>query len=139
MPRGRKITAVARSEAHLYLGKAEQFLDEGHAAVAAARNDAAMLSAVHAAISASDAATVALSGLRSADSDHVRAADLLEEVAADSEAVRVRARQLRTLLAKKNVVEYESRRASAKEAAESVIRASKLVDWAREVVARAKV
>jgi hypothetical protein len=38
------------------------------------------------------------------------------------------------LLAKKNVVEYESRRASVKEASEAVKRADRLVDWATETV-----
>ena len=44
------------------------------------------------------------------------------------------ARQLRALLARKNAGEYESRRATAKEAADAVARATRLVEWARGVV-----
>lgn len=97
-----------------------------------------MLTAIHAAISASDAVTVALAGRRSADPDHQRAADLLEEVASGSEEIRTRVRQIRALLAKKNVVEYESRRATSSEAGESVRRAERIVAWAGELIDRAK-
>lgn len=138
MARGKSVS-VARAEARLYAGKARQFLDEALAALEESRFDAALLNAIHAAISASDAVTVALAGRRSADPDHQRAADLLEEVAGRSEAIKTRARQLRTLLAKKNVVEYESRRTTAKEGKEAVDRATRLVDWADETVRRARV
>lgn len=97
-----------------------------------------MLTAIHAAISASDAVTVALAGRRSADPDHQRAADLLEEVASGSEEIRTRVRQIRALLAQKNVVEYESRRATSSEAGESVRRAERIVAWAGELIDRAK-
>jgi HEPN domain-containing protein len=133
----RKTVATARAEAHLYLGKARQFLEESRLAAAADRSDACLLNAVHAAISAVDAATTALAGRRSADPDHTRAADLLEEIAGPSDQIRTRVTQLRMLLGKKNAVEYESRRASAKEAAEALDRATRLVDWAGEVVRRA--
>jgi HEPN domain-containing protein len=139
VPRPGKVVAVARGEARLYLGKAGQFLAEARSAVKESRFDASLLNAIHAAISAADSVTVALSGRRSADPDHQRAADLLEEVAARSEAIKTKARQLRMLLAKKNVVEYESRRATAKEASDAVDRAARLVEWAEETVTRAKV
>jgi predicted ATPase len=73
--------AVARREARMYLRKAGQFLEEAHEAVAAERHDASLLNAIHVAISAADAVTVVLAGRRSADPDHQRAADLLEEMA----------------------------------------------------------
>jgi hypothetical protein len=139
MPDRRKTVAVPRAEARLYLGKAEQFVEEGLSALERSRHDAAMLNAIHAAISGSDAVTAALAERRSADPDHQRAVDLLEEVAGGSEEIRARVRQVRMLLAKKNVVEYESRRATAKEATESVQRAERFVAWARQVVDRARV
>jgi len=46
---------------------------------------------------------------------------------------------LRALLAKKNRAEYESRRASTAEAKEAVARADRLVQWAEEIVKRAKI
>lgn len=97
-----------------------------------------MLNAIHAAISAADAVAVALSGRRSADPDHQRAVDFLEEVGRGSEPIGARVKQLRALLSQKNYVEYESRRATAKEAAEAVARAVRIVEWARETIRRAK-
>lgn len=121
------------------MGKAEQFFDEARIALEAGRHDACMLGAVHAAISAVDAVTVALLGRRSADPDHRRAADLLEQVALDSPEFRSRVRQLRELLARKNIVEYESRRATAREATDATRRSERLVTWARETVSRARI
>jgi hypothetical protein len=136
--RGKTVPA-SRAEARLYLAKAQQFLEEAGAALQGARNDAVMLNAIHAAIGASDAVTTALAGLRSADPDHQRAADLLEEVAAGSTEIKTRARQMRQLLARKNIVEYESRRATAREARDALQRAARFVGWAEETVRSAKV
>ncbi|MGA8924214.1 MAG: HEPN domain-containing protein, partial [Candidatus Dormiibacterota bacterium] len=129
---------VRRGEARLYLDKAIQFIEQARSGLDADRNDAALLDAIHAAISGTDAATIALAGVRSTDPDHQRAADLLAEVAGSAPENRERVRQLRTLLARKNTVEYESRKASVKDARDGVERASRIVDWAKEVLAKAR-
>jgi HEPN domain-containing protein len=139
MVRRPKTVSVSRAESGLYLAKAEQFSAEAGAALDGSRNDAAMLNAIHAAISAVDAVTAALAGLRSADPDHQRAIDLLEEVASGSDEIKTRVRQVRRLLARKNVVEYESRRATAKEARDAVERARRIVAWAAVTVRRARI
>ena len=41
------------------------------------------------------------------------------------------------LIAKKSVVEYESRQASSREASEAVIRAARFVHWASQTVENA--
>ena len=138
MARGAKTVSASRGEASLYLGKAEQFVEAAQVALKNSRHDAGMLNAIHAAISAADAVAVALSGRRSSDPDHQRAVDLLEEVGGKSESVIARVRQLRALLARKNQVEYESRRATSREATEAVARAVRIVEWASETVGRAK-
>lgn len=130
----RKTVAAPRSEARLYLAKAKQFSAEAISAKEQLRDDAAMLNAVHAAISATDALCVALVGRRSSEPDHQRAADLLQEIGGRSSAITSNVKQLRTLLAKKNVVEYESRQATAKEAAEAVKRADRFVHWAAQTI-----
>jgi len=134
----RKTVATRRSEARLYLAKAKQFSAEATAAMNGSRNDAAMLNAVHAAISATDAVCVALAGRRSTDSDHQRAADLLQEIGGTSRDVTNSVKQVRMLLAKKNVVEYESRQASAREASEVVKRADRFVEWASRTIEAAR-
>ena len=129
---------MPRSEATSYLAKADEFLAAATAAAADAKHDAAMLNAIHAAISATDAVTVNLAGVRSSDPDHLRAVDLLVEVGRGSAAVAARARQLRQLLERKNEVEYRSRRARGSEAADALKRASRLLAWAHDVVVGAK-
>jgi HEPN domain-containing protein len=138
MARRAKTVTVRRTEASLYLGKAGQFVDAAQRALDVRQYDAGMLDAIHAAITAADAVAIALSGRRSADPDHQRAVDFLEEVGRGSESIGTRIKQLRDLLSKKTPVEYESRRATAKEAADAVARAVRIVEWARETVRRAK-
>lgn len=60
-------------------------------------------------------------------------------MARGSDEIATRAKQLRTLLQKKNLVEYESRRATGKEASDAVERAERLVRWAATTVSRANV
>jgi HEPN domain-containing protein len=136
--RAGKTAEASAAEAKLYAAKASQFLELASQAREFGFHDGAMLNAVHAAISATDAVTVALARRRSFDSDHQRAADLLEQVAGQSPELKTRLRQLRELLARKNAVEYESRRVTAREAADAVQRAERFVAWAVETVERAK-
>jgi len=133
-----KTVEVRRSEARLYVAKADEFLEEARSALESERYDAALLNAIHAAISGTDAVAVALVGRRSTDPDHHRAVDLLEEAAASAPEIRARARQVRALLARKNTVEYESRAANARDAQNGVEQAGRVVDWAREVIAKAR-
>ncbi len=102
MARAKRVD-VDRRDAKAYLSKAQEFLEQARAADEAGRWDAAMLTAIHAAISASDAASIALVGQRSTDPDHMRAADLLEEPARGSKEVKSQATQLRRVLARKKV------------------------------------
>jgi HEPN domain-containing protein len=134
-----KSATTPRAEASLYLAKAKQLVEEAGVALEGSRYDAAMLNSIHAGISAADAVTVALAGRRSTDPDHQRVADLLGEVGRSSGSIGERVKQLRALLGKKNRVEYESRRASTAEAADAVARAERLVQWAEEIVKRARI
>jgi hypothetical protein len=113
-----------------FLAKAEQFLAEGQAALAAQHYDSALLLAVYAAISANDAATTHIGQVRSTDPDHMKAADLLESVTGDAE----RAKQLRGLINVKNDVEYQSIRTSAKAAADGMVRAERFVGWVGQLL-----
>lgn len=133
-----KTVSASRAEAKLYLAKAEEVLAEAGSGLAADRHDAAMLNALHAAISVTGAVTAALASRRSADPDHQRAIDLLQQVAGSSDEIGTRVRQLRTLLSKKNAVEYESRKVTPREARDAVERAARIVRWAGEVVHRAR-
>ena len=128
-----------RAHARTYLGKANQFLAAARAAQSARHYDAGLLLAIHSGMSSGDAVAVALAGLHSKDPDHLKAADLLETIAAQSADIRTRAGQLRALLKMKNTVEYEDRRATSAEAADGLKRAERLADWAAIEVTRARV
>lgn len=134
-----KTHEVPKPKARSYLAKAKEFLEASTASLSAERHDAALLLAIHAGLSACDAVTVALRGVRSIDPDHLRATDLLEAAARESEDVQQHAGQLRGLLKVKNLVEYEDRRVSAREADTGAKRAERLVNWATTVLERARV
>lgn len=127
-----KVVATPRNAAPAYVAKAEQYLVAARRSFDGREYDGAMLNAIHAAISSADAVCVIVLGERSASEDHQRAADLLEATQAEESVVR--ARQLRALLRLKNPVEYEARRSSAAETHDGVERATRLVEWAAEVV-----
>jgi len=116
--------------AAVFLAKAEQFLAEGKTAFASQHYDAALLLSIHAGISANDAATSHIGGLRSTDPDHLRAADLLQSLSGDAD----KAKQLRGLIGLKNEVEYQSARTSARAAADGLARAERYVDWVRHLL-----
>ena len=134
-----KTHGIEKAKARSYLAKANEFLAASRTAAADGQADAALLMAVHSGISACDAVTIALAGVRSADPDHLPAADLLETIAARADEVRERANQLRSLLKMKNLVEYEDNRASAAQAQDGTKRASRLAEWAAAQLARARV
>jgi HEPN domain-containing protein len=111
-----------------YLTKAEEFLRSALDNAASRRWNAAALSAIHAGIGAADAVLVFERGLRSAGQRHEDVLDLLAGPGADRSAALT---HLRRILARKNVVEYESRLFSQREAAEVVQHAERFLTWAR--------
>lgn len=80
-----------------------------------------------------------LGGRRSTDPDHARAADLVEVVGSNTEPVREKANALRALLALKNRVEYESKLARRDDADKATKRCERLVTWAKQEIASAKI
>lgn len=127
-----KVVFTDRGQASRFRDKAQEFASAARAALDDGRADAAMLCAIHAAIAAADAVAIAKAGRRSADPDHMRSADLLEQIARSAPEIEAKSKQLRSLLQAKNVVEYEGRRATAREAQDAVARCERLVAWAVE-------
>jgi hypothetical protein len=133
MSRTDDTTSVARSESRKYLAKAQEFLATAGAAASDERWNSAALAAIHAGISAADAAIVASAGVRSSSKDHAAAVALLRRLVPESGATQER--QLSGLLNMKNTVEYEQRLAVEAEARSLVQQAGRLVRWAASVVA----
>ena len=126
----RKTRRVNKQDASAFISKAEQFLRSMERAVEAGDWDAVGLNAVHSVISAADAVTAFRAGFRSAEQDHKMLADVLQDVVGEDASKSVR--HLRTVLAKKNAIEYEQRRLTPKEAAEIAEHARRFLSWAQE-------
>lgn len=121
-----------RSGSRMYLAVAQEYLETARLAVRDARWNSAGLSAIHAGISAVDAATVASTGARNASRDHGAAVDLMRATVPDSSVKQER--QLAGLLAMKNTVEHEQRLVTETEARSMVEQSVRLVKWATTVV-----
>ena len=121
-----------RGQARSYLAKALEFHETARVAVAADRWNAAGLSAIHAGLSAADAALVASAGLRSSSKDHGAAVALLRQLVPEAGAAQER--QLTGLLAMKNTIAYEQRMLTQEEAKTLTTNAGRLVRWASGVV-----
>lgn len=133
MVRGSEVRDVPRGDSRKALAKAEEFVATASGAMEASRWDAAGLAAVHAGISAADAALIAAAGIRSISSDHGAAVKMLEDRV--TEFGGVQRRQLTGLVYMKNTVEYEQRLLTATEAKRLVDQAQRLVVWATGIVA----
>ncbi len=117
-----------RGAARLYWRKAEEFLRAAVSNLAERRSNAAALSAVHTTISAADAAIIFSKGLRSSSQRHEDLPDLLVRALPESRTV---ISHLRRVLAKKHLVEYESRLFSEAEARELVQHVERFLAWVR--------
>jgi HEPN domain-containing protein len=123
---------MKRTEARTYLAKAQDFVETARLAVRDGRWDSAGLAAIHAGISAADAAIVASAGIRSTSRDHSAAVELMRTTV--PEAAASQERQLSGLLGMKNTVEYEQRLVTEAEARSMLVQAQRLVAWAANVV-----
>jgi len=133
-----KIVQTERPNARQFMEKALEFCAAARQQLDMERYDAALLLAVHAGISGADAACIGLGGRRSADPDHLRAADLLAATGRNAPAFVEQANKLRALIGQKNRVEYEDKRATVKDARDAVARCERLVTWAREELIKAR-
>lgn len=113
-----------------YLKKAEEYYQAMLDSLSQGRWNAAALEAIHSAISANDAFLVQRYGLRSVSNTHEDAVDLLVARLGTSERQEP-AQHLSWLLAKKNLVEYEDRLFTAREAQEAVKHAERFLEWVK--------
>ena len=120
---------VSRTAAVNYLGKAQQFSRAMLDSLEKGDWDAAGLNAVHCAISANDAVLVLSRGIRSASARHDDSVTLLESMV-EAPGVKTAVSQLKRLVAKKNMIEYEERMFRETEARDAVKNASRFLAWA---------
>lgn len=113
-----------------YFQKAEEYYHAMLDSLSQERWNAAALEAIHSAISANDALLVHRAGLRSVSGAHEDAVALLVSHLRTPETDQA-AQHLSWLLARKNLVEYEARLFTAREAQEAVKHAERFLEWVR--------
>jgi HEPN domain-containing protein len=121
---------VGKADIPKYFGKALRFSESMYAAFSEGNWDATGLLAVHAVISANDALTASRANIRSAGPKHDHAVRLFLRYFTDGESEEV-AKDLRWLIGKKSLVEYEARAFTVEEAQEAVERAGRFLEFAR--------
>ena len=114
-----------------YLAKAEEFFRSALDNLTSRRWNAAALSAVHASIAAADAVLIFEQGARSTSQRHT---DILDQLAGPGQDRANALAHLRRVVSRKNVVEYESRLFTQREAEEVVQHAERFLGWARSRV-----
>lgn len=112
-----------------YIKKAQEFSQTMQSAYEGENWNSVGLEAVHAVISANDALLVFFGGIRSTSPDHMDAVRLLTEII-DTEKARRNSNHLRRVIAKKNVIEYENRLFTRKEAEGVKLHAERFLSWA---------
>lgn len=123
-------TRRVRKELHRnYVEKARESLEAAKESLRARRWNAATINAVHCGISATDALTVFMIGVRHAGDRHEDAITLLQTLSLPRDALTIKGRQLSRLLATKNAAEYEERLIKEKEASEAVRDAERYFEW----------
>lgn len=128
--RERKVREENKSAAGEYLKKAADNYDQMLAAYHAGNWNAAATLAVQCAISSADAICVQEKGVRSVSQDHLDVCDLVLKLTiagADEKA-----KQLRKIIARKNMVQYECRSVHKADADEMVKVTTRVYQWVSE-------
>lgn len=125
-----KVREENRAAANDYLKKASDNYAQMLLAFNAENWNAAATLAVQCAISSADAVCVQHSGVRSISQDHFNVCELVSLLVLEGAAER--AKQLRKVIARKNMVQYESRSARRSDADEMVKVTTRFYQWVLE-------
>ena len=126
----KKIKEESQSAAGDYLKKASDNYDQMLNAFHAANWNAAATLALQCAISSADSICVHVKGIRSVSRDHLDVCDLVAKMPIDGAAEK--AKQLRKIIARKNMVQYECRSIHKADADEMVKVTVRVYQWVRE-------
>lgn len=133
MVKKKRTRAVSKTEAKIYLDKAEQFLRAMREAMKNEDWDAVGLNAIHGAISTNDALLGSHHGVRPSSPSHSDAAMLLNQYE-KSEDAKKNATRLDRMIRRKNLVEYEGRKLKESEATKLASDAERFFDWVKSML-----
>lgn len=127
-----KVREERKSAASEYLKKASDNYDQMLKAFHADNWNAAATLALQCAISSADAICVNEKGVRSISQDHLDVCELVSKLPIEGAAEK--AKQLRKIIARKNVVQYECRSVNRADADEMVKVTTRVYQWVREMM-----
>jgi HEPN domain-containing protein len=131
-----RVRHVDKSLFKNYLRKSEECFNAALECLRARRWNAAVMNAVHCGISACDAVTVFMLGVRHAGERHEDAISLFQTVGLPRDVLTAKSKQLSRLLVIKNVAEYEERLMDEDDAKEAVRDAERFFSWAKEFLSK---
>ena len=131
VPKRIKKRLIEKSNYRIYLQKAKEFYETMHQAKDRNNWNAVGLNGVHCTISSNDALLVFYAGIRSSSEDHNVAVELLSSSVKFPE-VKSKSQILRRILAKKNLIEYEDRGFTQKEAQDIIKLVDRFYGWVKE-------
>ncbi|MCB9756951.1 MAG: HEPN domain-containing protein [Candidatus Omnitrophica bacterium] len=129
-----KVREESKSAASEYLKKASDNYDQMLIAFHAENWNAAATLALQCAISSADAICVNEKGVRSISQDHLDVCELVSKLPIDGAAEK--AKQLRKIIARKNVIQYECRSVNRADADEMVKVTTRVYQWVREMMGK---
>lgn len=128
----RKIKEEARSTARDYLKKAADNYEQMLAAFHSNNWNASATLAVQCAISSADAICVHEKGMRSISQDHLDVCDLVGRLTCHG--ADEKSKQLRKIIRRKNMVQYECRSVNRSDADDMVKITARVYQWVQEIV-----
>jgi len=128
-----RVREESREKAADYLKKAADNYEQMLAAFHASNWNAAATLAVQCAISLADTICVYEKGMRSISQDHLDVCDLVAGLSLAG--AKEKSKQLRKIIVRKNLVQYECRSVHKAEADEMVKVTARIYQWVRETVA----
>ena len=128
-----KIVKSSKEDYKKFLKKADEFYEMMQQSLAKEKWNAVGLNAIHAGISANDALLTFYFGLRSISPKHDDAVKLLISMMKRDD-VEAKAKHLRRLISTKNLVEYDGRLLSRREAESLAKHAERFLAWVRSLL-----
>jgi len=128
-PKEIKTRQEDRGAAVDYLKKAKDSHSQMQISLASANWNAAAVLAIQCAISSADALCVFEKGVRSISGDHFDVCEMISSLGFDG--AQDKAKTLRKIIAKKNMVQYERRNVFETEAGDMVKLAARFYEWAQ--------
>ena len=128
-----KVGKTSKEDYEKFLKKADEFCEMMHQSLTKEKWNAAGLNAIHTGISANDAVLTFYFGLRSISPKHDDAVKLLISMM-KREDTGTNAKRLRYIISMKNIVEYDGRLLSKREAESLAKNAERFLAWVKSLL-----